>query len=83
MEAIKSDSKEDKDAVKAYGIQLCTEMSQRILTEADVQGLHFYTLNLEKSVLAILGNLNLLPEAANTTVGANENEDTTKGTRVN
>lgn len=83
MEAIKSDSKEDKDAVKAYGIQLCTEMSQRILAEADVQGLHFYTLNLEKSVLAILGNLNLLPEAANTTVGANENEDTTKGTRVN
>merc|ERR1711865_638822 len=83
MEAISSDSKEDKDAVKAYGIQLCTEMSQRILAEADVQGLHFYTLNLEKSVLAILGNLNLLPEAANTTVGANENEDTTKGTRVN
>jgi methylenetetrahydrofolate reductase (NADPH) len=83
MDAIQSDTQEDKEAVKAYGITLATEMCQRILAESDCKGLHFYTLNLEKSVLAILGNLGLLPEEASTAVGANENEDTTKGTRVN
>lgn len=51
--------KEDDDAVKAYGVQLATDMSKALLS-AGVPGIHLYTLNLERSAVAILENLGLV-----------------------
>ncbi|KAJ9121474.1 hypothetical protein QFC22_002090 [Naganishia vaughanmartiniae] len=51
--------KSDDAAVKRYGITLATKMIQRLL-DADlpnVRGVHFCTLNLEKSVRTIMENL--------------------------
>lgn len=44
--------------VKAYGIELGIKMCRRLLA-AGIPGVHFYTLNLEKSVSKILGGLGL------------------------
>lgn len=46
----------DQD-IKDFGIQLATEMVKRLVSEGDVQGVHFCTLNLERSVRKILENL--------------------------
>ena len=46
----------DDEAVKAYGVQQCTEMC-RILMNHGVRVFHFYTLNLERSVLQVLNEL--------------------------
>eukprot|EP00182_Erythrolobus_australicus_P001332 CAMPEP_0185830232 /NCGR_PEP_ID=MMETSP1353-20130828/702_1 /TAXON_ID=1077150 /ORGANISM="Erythrolobus australicus, Strain CCMP3124" /LENGTH=627 /DNA_ID=CAMNT_0028528107 /DNA_START=33 /DNA_END=1916 /DNA_ORIENTATION=- len=62
MEAIK----DDDAAVKAYGIELAIEMSRKILASGLCPGLHFYTLNLEKSVLAIVEGLKLVNPAVAT-----------------
>jgi methylenetetrahydrofolate reductase (NADPH) len=48
----------DDAAVKKYGVRLCVEMC-RTLLDAGTPGLHFYTLNLEKSVTQILEGLAL------------------------
>jgi len=45
--------KDNDEAVRAYGIHLGTEMCKKILAH-DIKTLHLYSLNLEKSVLAIL-----------------------------
>ena len=50
--------RDDDEAVKAYGVELCCSMC-KILSQAGVPGFHFYTLNLEKSVLAVLKGLNI------------------------
>ena len=55
LEAIK----DNEEAVKQYGIHLGTEMCKRIL-DSGVPGLHMYTLNLERSAVAILENLGLI-----------------------
>ncbi|WRT70575.1 methylenetetrahydrofolate reductase [Kwoniella shivajii] len=47
----------DDSAVKKYGAELATKMVQRILDSKLVPGIHFCTLNLEKSVRTILENL--------------------------
>ncbi|KAJ9098057.1 hypothetical protein QFC19_006492 [Naganishia cerealis] len=51
--------KSDDAAVKRYGIALATKMIQRLLAAnlPNVQGVHFCTLNLEKSVRTIMENL--------------------------
>lgn len=50
-------SMKDNDArVKAYGIKLGIEMCQALIASG-IQGLHFYTLNLERSVIKILEGL--------------------------
>ncbi len=51
--------KDNEEAVKQYGIELGTEMCKRIL-DSGVPGLHMYTLNLERSAVAILENLGLI-----------------------
>ncbi|KAK9842943.1 hypothetical protein WJX74_004685 [Apatococcus lobatus] len=51
--------KDNEEAVKQYGIQLGTDMCKRIL-DSGVPGLHMYTLNLERSAVAILENLGLI-----------------------
>lgn len=45
--------KDNEEAVKAYGIHLGTEMCKKILASG-IETLHLYTLNMEKSALAIL-----------------------------
>jgi methylenetetrahydrofolate reductase (NADPH) len=48
--------KDDDEAVKSLGCEIAVDMCRRILTETngDVDGVHFYTLNLERSVSLIL-----------------------------
>lgn len=48
---------DDDEAVKDYGIQLCIQMCSILSKEANVKGFHFYTLNLEKSVMKILKDI--------------------------
>nr|AFK33808.1 unknown [Lotus japonicus] len=55
--------KDNEEAVKAYGIHLGTEMCKKILAHG-FKTLHLYTLNLEKSALAILKNLGLIEETS-------------------
>lgn len=50
--------KDNDNDVKAYGVALCSAMC-RTLSEGGVEGFHFYTLNLEKSVLGILKELGI------------------------
>ncbi|PRW60307.1 5,10-methylenetetrahydrofolate reductase isoform B [Chlorella sorokiniana] len=57
LEAIK----DNEAAVKAYGISLGTMMCQRLLA-GGAPGLHMYTLNLERSAVAILENVGLVPK---------------------
>lgn len=45
--------KDNEEAVRAYGIHLGTEMCRKILAHG-IKTLHLYTLNMEKSALAIL-----------------------------
>ncbi|KAE8670277.1 Methylenetetrahydrofolate reductase 1 [Hibiscus syriacus] len=54
--------KDNDEAVKAYGIHLGTEMCRKILANG-IKMLHLYTLNMEKSALAILMNLGLIEES--------------------
>jgi len=76
--------KEDPEGVKAYGIELATKTCEDILaSDLGVTGLHFYTLNLEKTVFAILDRLGLLKNGVDSDVPAVENENTTAGTNVN
>jgi len=48
--------KDDDEEVKMYGVKLCILMC-RELSAAGVKGFHFYTLNLEKSVMMVLNEL--------------------------
>lgn len=43
--------------VKEYGITLAVNMVKRLVQENDIPGVHFFTLNLEKSVQRILETL--------------------------
>ncbi|XP_011074036.1 probable methylenetetrahydrofolate reductase [Sesamum indicum] len=58
LEAIK----DNEEAVRAYGIHLGTEMCKKIMASG-IRTLHLYTLNMEKSALAILMNLGLIEES--------------------
>lgn len=53
--------KDNEEAVRAYGIHLGTEMCKKIMANG-IKTLHLYTLNMEKSALAILKNLGLIEE---------------------
>jgi methylenetetrahydrofolate reductase (NADPH) len=48
--------KDDDERVKEIGCEIATEMCAAILTQRDldIDGVHFYTLNLERSVTTIL-----------------------------
>uniref|UniRef100_A0A5B6ZDG3 Methylenetetrahydrofolate reductase n=1 Tax=Davidia involucrata TaxID=16924 RepID=A0A5B6ZDG3_DAVIN len=54
--------KDNEEAVRAYGIHLGTEMCKKIMANG-IKTLHLYTLNMEKSALAILMNLGLIEES--------------------
>ena len=59
MEPIKGDD----EAVKEYGVQLGIKMGQELM-KLNLPGLHFYTLNLERSVKKILHGLGLIEQSA-------------------
>ncbi|KAH6768274.1 methylenetetrahydrofolate reductase 2 [Perilla frutescens var. frutescens] len=61
MEALEP-IKDNDEAVRAYGIHLGTEMCKKIMASG-IRTLHLYTLNMEKSALAILANLGLIEES--------------------
>lgn len=52
-----SSLKHDDQLVKEYGVKLAVSMIRSILSDGDVKGVHFCTLNLEKSVRRILDEL--------------------------
>ncbi|TVU44433.1 hypothetical protein EJB05_03874 [Eragrostis curvula] len=54
--------KDNEEAVKAYGVHLGTEMCKKILASG-IKTLHLYTLNMDKSAIAILMNLGLIEES--------------------
>jgi methylenetetrahydrofolate reductase (NADPH) len=51
--------KNDDEAIKEIGCEIAADMCSQILLdpEADVDGVHFYTLNLERSVTRILTSM--------------------------
>ncbi|KAG8719776.1 hypothetical protein FRC09_010644, partial [Ceratobasidium sp. 395] len=49
--------KHDDQLVKEYGVNLAVSMIRGIISDGDVKGVHFGTLNLEKSVRRILDEL--------------------------
>lgn len=51
--------KEDAEAVKRFGIEFGIEICKKLMDSGTVQGLHFYTLNLEKVVYGIIEGLGL------------------------
>ncbi|KAM7266338.1 hypothetical protein ACFE04_004235 [Oxalis oulophora] len=53
--------KDNEEAVRNYGIHIGTEMCKKILAHG-IKTLHFYTLNMEISAIAILLNLGLIQE---------------------
>ncbi|RAL48196.1 hypothetical protein DM860_005620 [Cuscuta australis] len=55
--------RDNEEAVKAYGIHLATEMCKKIIASG-IKTLHLYTLNMDKSALAILMNLGLIDESS-------------------
>lgn len=59
MEAVKGDD----DAVKQVGVEILSEMVEKMQASpsAGPRGFHFYTLNLEKAVSKILERCNLIP----------------------
>lgn len=54
--------KDDDDKVREYGIELGTAMCKELLASG-APGIHLYTLNLEKSPVAILENLGLVEKS--------------------
>lgn len=55
LEEIKSDD----DQVKAFGVEVAVQMCKKLLANG-IQGLHFYTLNLERSVTKIIQELKVV-----------------------
>eukprot|EP00959_Pyramimonas_sp_CCMP1952_P407804 8546289-Pyramimonas_sp.AAC.2 len=72
--------KDDAEGVKAFGIEYGAELCRQLLNRGLAKGLHFYTLNLEKSTQAIMSKLGLLKGELE--VGAAESENTFKGTLI-
>jgi methylenetetrahydrofolate reductase (NADPH) len=54
----------DDQKVKDYGVSLAVKMVRRLVDEGGLQGFHFCTLNLEKSVERVLENLGWTPRHA-------------------
>ena len=48
---------DDAEAVRKVGVEIATEIGQRLLDDGDIPGLHIYTLNRAKTTLAVLDRL--------------------------
>jgi len=51
--------KNDDDAIRKYGVDLCVKMCRELLESGEVPGLHFYTLNREIATKEVLKQLGL------------------------
>ncbi|KAF8201493.1 methylenetetrahydrofolate reductase-domain-containing protein [Pholiota molesta] len=66
-------SKHDDQDIKDFGVTLAVEIIQKLRSEGGINGFHFCTLNLEKSVhrvLEILGWAGISPSAPNKLIAA-------------
>ena len=54
---------DNDEAVKSYGVELCVSMCKELMSKG-IKGFHFYTLNLENSVLSVLSSLNVVESTA-------------------
>lgn len=54
-------AKDDEDALRELGIKLGADMCRQLLDSGLVPGLHMYSLNLERSAVAILEEVGVLP----------------------
>lgn len=54
--------KDDDTAVKEFGVRVGVDMCTKILKTGLCPGIHFYSLNLENSVMRIIDKLNLIPQ---------------------
>jgi methylenetetrahydrofolate reductase (NADPH) len=68
----------DDEAIKEIGCDIAAGMCRRILAESDVDGVHFYTLNLERSVTRILMNMGAIDF-----VRPNNNDEQVKSSETN
>jgi len=71
--------KDDDEAVKEIGCEIASDMSRKILNaseeEGGVDGIHFYTLNLERSVTRILMSMGAFGQALSSTTEEKESND--------
>ena len=65
---------DDDDACASYGIELAVAMCKRLVA-GGVRHLHFYTLNLEKSVNRILAGLGLDRRTTNPAMTGDEADE--------
>ena len=54
--------KDDEGKVKECGVDLAVQMCNTLLESGVIMGLHFYTLNLETSVLRIIDRMQLFDD---------------------
>ena len=57
--------RDDDEAVKTKGVDLAAEMCDQLLRDKVCDGVHFYTLNLERSVKRILEKMEVLDDLDN------------------
>ena len=55
--------KDNDEAIRNLGVDLCVDMCKALLNSGQVNGLHFYTLNKEIATVEILKRLGLWQEA--------------------
>lgn len=79
--------KGDDEAVKEIGCEIAVEMCQRILEtsseEGGVDGLHFYTLNLERSVTRILMSMGAVDVIQPTTANSGTTNESSSDSAPN
>lgn len=67
LDRCRPDPQTDDNLVKQYGIDLAISMVERLVSEGKVEGVHFCTLNLERSVWRVLEGLTWLAKEPSAT----------------